>query len=196
MTTTSEHAKGLTHLAIVTGAIFTLLLAGVSNGLLLTSASADSEKQDDTEDSPLKDFDIRTYGVAGNDIYIQVYGLAGQTLPEGEHTAYAYVVFTDKGIFASDSHEAQHADSENVANRSWHGHKLNISETGCINEIGGFKASAKIAGTHVFIEGTEATQVFGAKTVQLEILVEDPDNVPPGTCIAQIVDEFDSASGL
>jgi hypothetical protein len=180
--------------ALISGVAFSLFLATMS--VSLGTAVAASPKHDPKGDSPLADFDIRKYGVAGKDVYIQVYGRAGQTLPEGEHVAYAYVVWTDTGIFASDSHEAQHADSENVADRSWHGHMLNISEEGCIDEIGGFKASAKIAGTHVFISDTGAKKVFKAATVELEILVEDPDNAPPGTCIAKIVEVFDEAQGL
>jgi hypothetical protein len=192
--TDGTRIRKFAHPALIAAVAFSLFVATMSSGL--TTAVAASEKHDPKGDSPLADFDIRKYGLAGKDVYIQVYGHAGQTLPEGEHDAYAYVVWTDVGIFASDSHEAQHADNENVANRSWHGHMLNISDEGCIDEIGSFRSSAKIAGTHVFISETGATEVIKAATVQLEILVEDPDNVPPGTCIAQIVEVFDEAEGL
>jgi hypothetical protein len=192
--TNGTELRKLAHPALIAAIAFSLFAATLPTGL--STALAASKKHDEKGDSPLADFDIRKYGVAGKDVYIQVYGHAGQTLPEGEHTAYAYVVWTDAGIFASDSHEAQHADDENVANRSWHGHMLDINEEGCIDEIGSFRSSAKIAGTHVFISETGATEVFKAATVQLEILVEDPDNVPPGTCIAQIVEVFDEAEGL
>ncbi|WP_415283627.1 hypothetical protein [Candidatus Nitrososphaera sp. FF02] len=158
-------------------------------------AQADQPKRDAKKDSPLKDFDLKRYGFKKNgDAYVAVYGRAGQTLPAGEHTAYAYVIFTDTGIYASDSHEAQHADNEEVANKSWHGHKVEFNEEGCIDEIGAFKSEAYIKNHRVIITDTGATQIFKALTVELEILVDDPDNPPPGTtCIVRVAQVFDEA---
>jgi hypothetical protein len=199
--TEGTRTKKFAYPALIAAVAFSLFVATMSTGL--TTAVAASEKHDPKGDSPLADFDIRKYGVAGNSVYVQVYGKAGQTLPEEEHAAYAYVVWTDTGIYASDSHEAQHADDENIANKSWHGHKLEINNVEvdgeilqCITEVEGFRASAKIAGTHVFIDETGATQVFKAATVELDIM-GDPDNPDPNQpCIAAIVNVFDEAGEL
>lgn len=170
-----------------------MLLAGT-----VAMAQADSPKRDakkDTSVAGLKDFDLKRYGFKNNgDPYIAVYGKAGQTLPSGEHTAYAYVIYTDTGIYASDSHDAQHADNEDVANKSWHGHKIEFNDEGCIDEIGAFKSEAMIKNHRVIITDTGATQIFKAQTVELEIMVDDPDNPPPGTTwIAKVVEVFDQA---
>ncbi|HEY7507654.1 MAG TPA: hypothetical protein VH677_00870 [Nitrososphaera sp.] len=184
-------AKTLVVLPIIAMVAGMLLLSAVMVGM----AQADQPKRDAKKDSPLKDFDLKRYGFKKNgDAYVAVYGRAGQTLPAGEHTAYAYVIFTDTGIYASDSHEAQHADNEEVANKSWHGHKIEFNEEGCIDEIGAFKSEAHIKNHRVIITDTGATQIFKALTVELEILVDDPDNPPPGTtCIVRVAQVFDEA---
>ncbi|MEO9294744.1 MAG: hypothetical protein ABI347_03995 [Nitrososphaera sp.] len=165
---------------------------------LAGAAMADLPKRDaknDTSVAGLKDFDLKRYGFKENgDAYVAVYGKAGQTLPSGLHTAYAYVIYTDTGIYASDSHEAQHADSEQTANKSWHGHKIVFGDDGCIDEIGSFKSEASIKNHRVIIKDTNATKIFKAQTVHLEIQVDDPDNPPPGvTCLVKVVEVFDEA---
>ena len=46
----------------------------------------------------------------------------------------------------------------------------------------------------VIITDTGATQIFKAQTVELEIMVDDPDNPPPGTmCIVRVAQVFDEA---
>lgn len=174
-----------------------LLLVGVMAG----AAQADSsmpkkDAKNDTTVPGLKDFDIKRYGFIKKtgEAYVAVYGKAGQTLPSGLHTAYAYVIYTDTGIYASDSHEAQHADNEAVANRSWHGHKIVFGEDGCIDEIGSFKSQAHIKNHRVVITDTGATQIFKAVTARLELQVDDPDNPPPDvTCLVKVVEIFDTA---
>lgn len=153
--------------------------------------------KDERGDSPLADFDIKGFGLDGDGhTYIQVYGAAGRTLPSGEKTVYAYVVQTDAGIYASDSHEAQHADDEEVANRSWHGHKVVVGPDGCIDEIGSFKSQARLAGDRVTITETGATQILGVLTVRLDLQVDEPDNPPPGvTCLAKVMEVYDEAGG-
>ena len=151
--------------------------------------------KDQQGDSAFKDFDIKNYGIEDGEAFIEVYGKAGQTLPSGEHTAYAYVIYTDTGIYASDSHEAQHADNEEVANKSWHGHLIVLDSQGCVDEIGAFKSKAHLDGDRVVITETEAAQVLKVQTVRLELQVDDPDNPPPGvTCIAKVVKVFDEAT--
>ena len=46
----------------------------------------------------------------------------------------------------------------------------------------------------MIITDTGATQIFKALTVELKILVDDPDNPPPGTtCIVRVAQVFDEA---
>ena len=104
------------------------------------------------------------------------------------------MIYTDTGIYASDSHEAQHADNENVANKSWHGHKIEFNDEGCIDEIGAFKSEAAIKNHRVIISDTGATKIFKAQTVELGIMVDDPHHSPPGTtCIVRVAQVFDEA---
>lgn len=154
-----------------------------------------SKIYDPQGDSPLVDFDIKQAFIdSDGSLNLMVYGTAGNTLPAAMHDAYAYVVVTDDGIYVADSHEAQHADDEQVANKAWHGHKVVVSETGCVTEIGSFMSHAKLAGSNVKITDAHATKILAALTVQLEILVEDPDNPGDAPCIAQLVQVFDSAA--
>jgi hypothetical protein len=159
------------------------------------AGTIDQLKQDPKGDSPLKDFDIKNYFIdSDGNLNLQVYGHAGRTLPGGMHNAYAYVIVTDNGIYAADSHEAQHADDEQVSNKAWHGHKVVVAEDGCITEIGSFMSQAKLAGSNVKITATGATQILATMTVMIEIQVDDPDNPPEGeTCIAKVVEVFDTA---
>ena len=151
--------------------------------------------QDAEGDSPYADFDIKNYFIdSDGNLNIQVYGKAGNTVPTGHMDVYAYVAVTDAGVYASDSHEAQHADDEQVADKAWHGHMVTVDDRGCLTEIGSFKSHAKMAGSNVKISETGATKILTAMTVKLELQVEDPDNPPEGvTCIAKIVKVFDEA---
>jgi hypothetical protein len=153
--------------------------------------------KDQQGDSAFKDFDIKNYGIDENgETYVEVYGEAGRTLPSGEKTIFAYVIQTDTGTYASDSHEAQHADDEVTANLSWHGHLIVLDAQGCIEEVDGFKSKAHLDGDRVVITDTESAQVLKVQTVRLELQVDDPDNPPPGvTCIAKVVEVFDEAAG-
>ena len=123
-----------------------------------------------------------------------MYGKAGGTLPSGEKTIFAYVIETDNGTYASDSHGAQHADDEVTANLSWHGHLVVLDSQGCVEEVDGFKSKAHLDGDRVSITETGVGQILKVQTVELEIMVDDPDNPPPGvTCIAKVVEVFDQA---
>lgn len=176
--------------ALIAMAVASVAIASFANNMSTASAldGAELTKFDPQGDSPYADFDIKSYFIdSDGSLNLQVYGLAGRTLPQGMHDAYAYVIVTNTGIYAADSHEAQHADDEQVANKAWHGHKVVVDENGCLTEIGSFKSQAKLAGSNVKITATGATQIISAMTVMIDILVEDPDNPPEGTtCIAKV----------
>lgn len=151
--------------------------------------------KDQKGDSAFKDFDIKNFGVDENgEAFVEVYGKAGGTLPSGEKTIFAYVIETDNGTYASDSHEAQHADDEVTANLSWHGHLVVLDSQGCVEEVDGFKSKAHLDGDRVSITETGAEEIQKVQTVRLELQVDDPDNPPPGvTCLAKVVEVFDEA---
>lgn len=173
---------------VMTLAVVSMVVATFASSIPRASALDYLLKMDPQGDSPYADFDIKQYFIdSDGSLNLQVYGKAGQTLPQGMHNAYAYVIVTDTGIYAADSHEAQHADSEQVANKAWHGHKVVVDSNNCLTEIGSFKSEAKLAGNNVKISATGATKIISAMTVMIEILVEDPDNPPEGvTCIAKV----------
>lgn len=203
MTTTNNEVRTYARLssakagkaALVAVAVASLVIASFANSTPAASALGEYLlKMDPQGDSPILDFDIKSYFIdSSGNLNLQVYGLAGRTLPAGSHDVYAYVIVTDNGIYASDSHEAQHADDEQVANKAWHGHKVVVDENGCLTEIGSFKSQAKMAGSNVKITATGATKILAAQTVMLELLVENPDKVEEGTCIARIHEIFDVA---
>jgi hypothetical protein len=105
------------------------------------------------------------------------------------------VVFTNDGVYATDSHEAQHAESEGetTANKAWHGHKVEIGQGAgpngrdCLIEIGSLDAESRMAGSNVKIIGSTATEIEMVMTTELLLLHEDPDSVPPGECVAEVV---------
>jgi hypothetical protein len=200
MTTTNDETRTYARLSPAKAmkaalVVASLAIASFANTLPNASALNALSKFDAQGDSPYADFDIKSHFIdSDGSLNVQLYGLAGRTLPEGMHDAYAYVVVTDNGIYAADSHEAQHADDEQVANKAWHGHKVVVDENGCLTEIGSFKSQAKLAGSNVKITATGATKIVASMTVMIEILVDDPDNPPPGTtCIARVAQVFDEA---
>lgn len=187
-------AKALKSVLIAV-AVASVAIASIANRMPVASAiGEDLLKMDPQGDSPYADFDIKQYFIdSDGNLNLQLYGKAGQTIPQGMHDVYAYVIVTDNGIYAADSHEEQHADDEQVANKAWHGHEVVVDENNCLTEIGSFKSHAKLAGSNVKITATGATTILAAQSVMLEIQVEDPDHVEPGTCIAKVVQVFDTA---
>lgn len=164
--------------------------AGIANALPAT---------DPQGDSPLIDFDIRGYGFAGDDVIVQVYGKAGNTLPPVESQGYAYVIVTDDGVWAIDSHERQHSTTKQGVD--WHAHRVHLGDNpntpgiegeNCVNEVDEV-LHAIVKGDKVTFVDTNITIVDLVLTVELTLQVEDPDNPPEGTpCIALVTDTFDT----
>lgn len=182
-------------------AIGALLFVASSGTALAKNVQSDPEG-----DSPIADLDIKKYGIAGKRAYIQVYGTAGGTLAD-EHHAIAYVlnVVTTSGeqqTWAIDSHEAQHGNSG--LGEAWHAHRVIVEGT-CLNEVD-HSNPATVKNNHVWFdnmvvrgntdnpETVGVAEVTGALTVELHVLVDDPDNPPPGTeCIAEVSAVYDTA---
>jgi hypothetical protein len=192
-----------------------LLAAFTVPSLGLTDiAEAKKVNEDPQGDSPFADLDIRTYGFQGKNAYIEVYGTAGGTLPEHGDEAIAYVlnVVTATGeaqTWAIDSHEAQHGESGDPSTM-WHAHRVHLTahpDTGemtCLNEVDEVTHAMTDGRRMIFEEfkvrterGVQAVvvkEITSALTVELHVLVEDPDNPPEGTaCIAEVSDVFDIA---
>jgi hypothetical protein len=183
-------------------AAVTAILFVASSG----TALAANVKHDPKGDSPIADLDIKQYGIAGKKAYIMVYGTAGGTLADHDHAiAYVLNVVTTSGeeqTWAVDSHEKQHGDAGVGA--EWHAHRVNVVD-GCVNEVDQVNP-ATVKNKHVWFEnmvvrgnsGNPQTvgvaEITSALTVELHVLVDDPDNPPPGTeCIAEVSAVYDTA---
>lgn len=183
-------------------------IAAVAALLFVASSGTALAKnvQSDPQDSSIADLDIKKYGIAGQQAYIQVYGTAGGTLADHEHAiAYVINVVTTSGeeqTWAIDSHEKQHGDAGVGA--AWHAHRVVVVD-GCVNEVDQVNP-ATVKNNYVWFEnmvvrgnsGNPETvgvaEITGALTVELHVLVDDPDNPPPGTeCIAEVSAMYDTA---
>jgi hypothetical protein len=73
------------------------------------------------------DFTIETFGIDddGNP-FITVKGTAGGTVPDETGDIYAYVFFTDDGIYAVTSHPGIEDSDEVGDDAEWHAHKVTL----------------------------------------------------------------------
>jgi hypothetical protein len=157
--------------------------------------------------------------------YMEVYGVPGGTKAnhdmheEGDEghgyaIAYAITVNTKHGIetWAIDSHEAQHGGGEGD---EWHAHKVVLGDNpdstavegdNCLNEVDHVTHAMMDGNKIIFedmkvktkngVEGIDAKSIISAKTVLLQLQVEDPDaerDPEVNPCIALVRQVFDSA---
>ena len=140
-----------------------------------TPAYAASDPRGDvTSGNP--DFDINSFSMdsQGNP-YLTVYGSAGQTVPEQAGVIYAYIFFTDNGIYAVTSHVLE--DSTEVGNDvQWHAHKITLLDNTCVTSVleDGW---AVVDGKRVTVAGTGASSISSVMTAELT-----------GTCITEVFD--------
>jgi hypothetical protein len=209
-----------------------LLLAAFTTPSLGLVGVAEAKKQKvdpqgDTEAhehfASLADLDIKDYGFDKKNVFIEVYGVAGGTLPEhdedeegfGHAIAYVINIVTRSGerqTWAIDSHEAQHGGSTDPST-TWHAHKVMLGDSprtadvvegsDCLNEVD-HVTHAMVGGDRVIfedmkvktkkgVEGIEAKTILSAATVLLEVQVADPDNPGDAPCVALVAHVFDSA---
>lgn len=144
----------------------------------------------------LADLDIRSFGMAGEMPYIQVYGKAGKSLALGDEQIYAYVVVTDDGIWAVNNHGFGHEDPEGDVGHIWHSERVFFGGPGNQCLVGADNMSEEMmVGTRVFIVDSGANEVFSAQTVELMHVAEDPVGAGcPAGSIAKIVQVFDEAA--
>lgn len=175
-------------------------MALVSTALLAFSSALSTPlayalPNDPQKDSPFADFDIRSFGFSGNDQYVQVYGFAGRTLATGDEQIFAYVFYTDDGIWAANNHGFGHGDPEGDAGHVWHSERVIFDDpdnpkclVGADNE-----SEQRIAGKRVTLLNTAATEIFKAQTMELEHVADEPNNPDCPGAIARVVKALDTA---
>lgn len=202
---TMTHNSGQKRKALVASVALALAASlAISPGM---AAIAESEVMtQDLQDATDPNLDIKQYGISGGKAYIQVYGTAGGTLADHEHAvAYVINVLTTDGVvqtWAIDSHEKQHGDT--ATGEEWHAHRVTVVD-GCVNEVDQVNhamvedkratfENMVVRGSSGNSETVGVAKVLSALTVELHVLVDDPDNPPVGTkCIAVVSKLYDSA---
>ena len=169
----------------------------------------------DQEGNAVPDLDIHHFGFAGTKAYIQVDGTAGGTLADHEHAiAYVINILTATGemqTWAIDSHEKQHGDTG--TGEEWHAHRVVVGDNPnteedegpfCVNEVDEVNHATMQEHRVIFenmvvrgktgnLETVDTVAVLSALTVELHVLVDDPDHPGDAPCIAEISWPFDDA---
>lgn len=130
----------------------------------------------------------RTHNIAGL-LLVLVYRKAARTLPTEEHVGFAYVLDTDDGLWAINGHQEPH--STDVP--QWHAERI-LADGTCIQAIDAeSERELVIAATNVLVKDTGVTEI-SVSTVEFHLLLDEPDNPPPGTdCISEVAHIFDTA---
>jgi len=132
-------------------------------------------------DSTNPDFDIRGAGVDDNgDPYIRVSGDAGGTTSDTEGIIFAYVFFTDAGIYAVTSHGGIEDSTEVDDDEQYHAHLVTLDENNCVTSIEE-DGNAVLHNKRVTVTGTGATEVNQVLTVELTASDD-------GICVTEVFD--------
>ena len=107
-------------------------------------------------------FTIVSFGIVDKKPSMTVQGIAGSEIPNmplsGEWEEFAYVFYTDDGIYVVASHPEIENSNEVKNDSAWHGHKIQLNDENCIidrNE----KGKALLEGNTVSVLQTKATAV-------------------------------------
>jgi hypothetical protein len=126
-----------------------------------------------------QDFKIETFGIVDGNPSMTVKGTAGGTTPpDGE--IFAYVFFTNKGIFAVTSHPGIEDSDEVGDDEEWHAHKVQLNEQNCVTDLTE-QGKAVLDGNTVSVDNTPATEVTQVLTAHL--LVENGE-----VCVDEVFD--------
>jgi hypothetical protein len=160
----------------------------------------------DAQDSAMPDLDIRSFGMgaAAGELYMQVYGQAGATVPDkpGKDQfgqVFVYVFFTDSGIWVINAHWECHAGSgcdpseQHVS--EWHAEKVVVGNVAgyanpCVTAISD-ERPATMDGQFARVSVPEASKIISGQTAAYNIQT-NPDD-PQQECIAELGEVFDSA---
>jgi len=85
-------------------------------------------------------FTIETFGIVDDNPSMTVEGIAGSEIPSdtGEsekEEIFAYIFFTDDGIYAVTSHPVIEDSSEVKDDADWHAHKVQLNDENCIIDL-------------------------------------------------------------
>jgi len=127
------------------------------------------------------DFTIETFGIVDGNPSLTVKGTAGGTTPDETGDIYAYVFFTDDGIFAVTSHPGIEDSSEVDDDADWHAHKVKLNDKNCITELKE-DGNAALDGNTVAVEDTDASSVDKVLTAVLSAEKKG------GVCVAKVFD--------
>jgi hypothetical protein len=126
-----------------------------------------------------QDFKIETFGIVDGNPSMTVKGTAGGEIPpEGE--IFAYVFFTNKGIFAVTSHPGIEDSDEVDDDEEWHAHKVQLNDENCVTDLTE-QGKAVLDGNTVSVDNTPATEVTQVLTAHL--LVENGE-----VCVDEVFD--------
>jgi hypothetical protein len=126
-------------------------------------------------------FKIQDFGIDddGNP-FLTVNGQAGGKTPDKTGDIFAYVFFTDDGIYAVTSHPGVEDSEEVEDDEDWHAHLVKLDSDNCVKSLKE-TGDALLDGEKVSVENTKATEVTGVLTA---LLVAEGDNV----CVEEVFD--------
>jgi len=127
------------------------------------------------------DFTIDTFGIVDKSPSLTVEGTAGGTTPDEAGHIFAYVFFTDDGIYAVTSHPGIEDSNEVKDDADWHAHLVQLNGDNCVTSLKE-KGKAELDGNTVSVEKTKATEVTKVLTADL---VAEGDNV----CVEEVFDQ-------
>ena len=128
------------------------------------------------------DFKIKDFGIdSDGNPFLTVQGKAGGTIPDQKGDIYAYVFFTDDGIYAVTSHPGIEDSSEVQDDADWHAHKVKLDDKNCVTSLKE-DGEAALDGNTVSVKGTDATNVDKVLTAVLSAEKKG------GVCVAHVFD--------
>lgn len=126
------------------------------------------------------DLTITDFGIDdGGNPFITVKGTAGGTVPDEKGDIYAYVFFTDDGIYAVTSHPGIEDSSEVEDDEEWHAHKVTLNGNNCVASLDE-DGKASLDGNTVTVEDTDADSVDKVLTAVLSAEKKG------GVCVAKV----------
>lgn len=112
------------------------------------------------------DLTIDEFGIEGGNPILTVKGTAGGTVPDEEGDIYAYVFFTDDGVYAVTSHPGIEDSDEVGDDEEWHAHKVTLDGDSCVTSLEE-DGNALLDGNTVTVEDTDAEEVSEVLTAVL-----------------------------
>ena len=139
------------------------------------------------------DLTITDFGIDGDDNpFLTVEGTAGGTVPDETGDIYAYVFFTDDGVYAVTSHPGIEDSDEVGDDEEWHAHKVTLDGDSCVTSLEE-DGNASLDGNTVTVEDTDAEEVSEVLTAVLSAEKKgegDNDTGEDDTaiCVAKVFD--------